>query len=815
MRKFLLSFCLLITVLSTFAQTFSATVNQTIPDDGSTVTFDIIVNGLPSTIDTFFGLEQVCLNMTHTWDSDMEVKIQAPDGTTSTLFSGVGGADDDFTNTCLSGSGIPIATGTAPFTGTFQSMGVIGNINNGQNPNGIWKLVVHDTYAFADQGFMIDWNITFGANPAHPFLFASSNLPIVKLTTIGTAISNDPKVPVMMQIIDNGPGVRNYTNQTNYAYEGRIMTEWQGFSGPGYPKKNYDFELVDSLGVEIDASILGMSVEHDWIFKAEYLDHTLIKNMLSYDMARKMGNYAPNTRPCEIILDGEYIGYYTLTEKVKRDANRVNIAKMDSTDTTGINLTGGYIIEMNINGDPADWTSNYAASNSTTACCPVEYKHVYPKSNVILPVQHDYIRAYTDTFENVLASNYYANPDTGYRKYIDENAFIDFLIVNEFSVNYDSYGRSTYLYKNKGGKLKCGPSWDYDRAFEYTNPGLTTGWVWQITHQYWPFPFHWERMWEDSIYRKQLACRWFSLRQNILHTDSFMAYIDTMAAKLDEAQGRNFTAWNDLGGQTYYDQIDSLKSFLNRRLDWIDMTLAQENVSLPLVYLPTDTALCQSAVFDASYNGTQYTYNWQPGPDTSIITLLQSGTYNLQVTGDFGCYTKKSMDVTFAQPTISFNSQQVGGNPLIWYFIPSVTVGNTFSWSFGDGTFSTSISPTHTYATNGTYIVSLTTTSAGGCTASYQYTLIISGVSINEANVFEGQIYPNPFEDKIEIAFTTPTQTSFSLHLINQLGQNILTQSYPAATQRLSLSTAPIAAGVYVLQIVVGDRIWMNKVVKL
>ena len=62
------------------AQSFNAIVNTEIPDDGTDISFDIEVTGLPDVIDTLFGLETVCLNLDHTWDSDLEVKLIAPDG---------------------------------------------------------------------------------------------------------------------------------------------------------------------------------------------------------------------------------------------------------------------------------------------------------------------------------------------------------------------------------------------------------------------------------------------------------------------------------------------------------------------------------------------------------------------------------------------------------------------------------------------------------------------------------------------------------------------------------------------------------------
>lgn len=647
------------------AQTFTATVNQGIPDDGSTVYFQIEVSGLPNQIDTTFGLERVCFNIEHTYDEDLQLQLVAPNGKTVRLLGGVGGGGHNFTNTCLEGTGTPLSSSSAPFSGVFQSNGVLGDVNQGQNPNGTWTLVAYDTYPFADAGFLVDWSLTFGNDPAHPFFFVSSNLPIVHLTTLAEPIGDDPKVPVGLTIIDHGPGQRNFVDDTDFAFSGKIMAEWQGFTGPSYPKKNYDFEIMDDLGNDLDTTLLGLPSESDWIFKAEYLDHTLIKNALTYEMARRMGPYAPRTRACELVLDGEYIGLYFLTEQVKRSKNRVDIAKLKPEDLEGSELTGGYLFEMNINyNQPADWVSPNLPINYATSGVPVEFKYVYPRREVIQPEQGQYLQTYVNDFENALLADNFDDPAAGFRSLADEQSFINFLIVNEFSVNYDSYGRSTYLIKEKdtaGGKLKCGPPWDYDRAYEYNAPELTNGWVWEITHPYWPFPFWWSRMWQDPVYRKRVACRWTMLRQNTLTNEAFLGAIDSLAGDIGEAQQRNFTVWNDLT-RPYDTNVDSLKSFLLRRLNWMDQTLALQQVSPPEVYLPADTVWVEGTVFDAAQLiGNQYTYNWQPGPDTATIQFPASGLYHLVVTDNYGCFTRKAMQVTLQEANSVLETAPWGG----------------------------------------------------------------------------------------------------------------------------------------------------------
>lgn len=575
-RKFniilLVVFYTLISTSSLYSQIFFSPVNQPIPDDGTCISFPIEVNGLPIAIDTSYGLVQVTLNMSHTWDSDMEARLLAPDGSSFLLFSGVGGDGDNFTGTILRDDAPDyIFNYVAPFTGTFKPMGFMGTLNNGQNPNGTWKIVLHDTYPYADQGFMYSWSIRFSTNAPAPFPFTSSVLPIAKIMTNGNFIPNEPKVPAYLQIINNGEGQLNKLTDTVFEYEGDILVELQGFTGVASPKKNYDFDLVNNAGLEIDTSLMGMPSENDWIFKSESTDPTLMSNPLTYEFARRMGIYAPNTRFCELFLDGEYQGVYNLTEKVKRGKNRVDIAKLKPKDTTGIELTGGYIIEMNHNGAPGAWDSQYLPINYSTCQLPVQFKYVYPKSWEIMPQQAAYIKEYVDNFELSLHLPNYADPINGYRKWIDESTFIDFMLVNEFSTNYDSYGRSTYLYKEKdtdGGKLKIGPPWDYDRGY-----CCVTDWVWEVTHPMWPFPDWWSIFNTDSLYRQQTYCRWQLLRYNEWETAKFISYIDSVAAIIEPAANRNIERWPNLGYYDFQTAIATLKSILTDRLIWMDNNL--------------------------------------------------------------------------------------------------------------------------------------------------------------------------------------------------------------------------------------------------
>ena len=125
----------------------------------------------------------------------------------------------------------------------------------------------------------------------------NSNLPIVIITTQnGVPIPDDPRVVAHMGVIDNGAGFTNNVNDPFTTYDGRIEIEIRGSTSQQYPKKSYGLETQDVLGNNLNVSFLGMPVENDWILNGPYPDKTMIRNVLTFDIAQKMGHYSSNTR---------------------------------------------------------------------------------------------------------------------------------------------------------------------------------------------------------------------------------------------------------------------------------------------------------------------------------------------------------------------------------------------------------------------------------------------------------------------------------------------------------------------------------------
>ncbi len=587
-RHFLYA-ALLLPLLAT-SQTFT-TSGGAIPDDGTAVEFPIAVSGLaPSTIDTsMFGLETVCVDIAHSWVSDLEIRIVAPDGTNALLFGGLGGDTDFFTNTCLNPA-VPeaITDAAPPFTGTFKPQGPMGLVNNGQGGDGIWKLRIYDTYAFADAGDLLSASITFGNDPAGYYSITESDLPIVVINTGGQQIVNEPKIMAAMGIIDNGPGSLNHTNDPFNGYQNHIGIEVRGNSSTMFQKRSYGFELWDTNGEEIDEPLLGMPTESDWVLSANHSDKSLLNNPLTFDLAQRAGHYAPRWRHVAVILDGAYIGTYVLMEKIKRDGDRVDIAKLQPQDTLGDELTGGYIIKLDWaqGSNSAGWTSPFPPPGGNGQVTEFLVDHPNEPS----PLQTAYIQAYVDSFETALDGPDFTDPVIGYRHFLDERSAIDFFLINELGRNVDGYRLSTFLHKDRdshGGRLVLGPMWDFDLAFRnanYCDGSVVEGWAYQFASVC-PDdgklpPFWWERLMQDAAFTDSLRCRWEDLRGNVFSPVRLDAWCDSMAGHLALGAQQNFTQWPILGHwvwpnpwplpDSYLGEVAELKNWINARWQWLD-----------------------------------------------------------------------------------------------------------------------------------------------------------------------------------------------------------------------------------------------------
>jgi len=484
-----------------------------------------------------------------------------------------------------------------------------------------------------------DGSFTYQTTPewfTAPVAF-SSDLPIIVINTNGSQpIPDDPKIVATMGVIDNGPGNRNHSTDPYNNYNGYIGIETRGESSQMFPKKSYSVETQDVNGENINVELLGFPAENDWILYAPYTDKTMMRNEITFKLSRDIGRYASRTRACEVILNGDYQGVYTLMEKIKVDDGRVDIASLKPDEISGDDLTGGYILRVDkIDGN------DYPAWNSGG----IDFQYFDPAGEDLVAQQQIYIQNFISAVNSSINGAGFANPETGYAKYIDVPSFIDNMLISELGLNVDGYRFSTYMYKDKdskGGKLVLGPLWDFNLAYgnvdyntavqsptnAFGNPA--GGWLYKDFRMFW-FP----KLMSDPNFQNKMKTRWDSLRDDELSNTRITFLIDSMAASLEESQVRNYERWPILGtyvwpnqfiGATYAQEVAWLKNWIITRANWMDTHLPGTIITDPDPVTGVDDEFTQAGVSVYPNPGTDvFTIEWpNPSRQSCNVEILNA-----------------------------------------------------------------------------------------------------------------------------------------------------------------------------------------------
>jgi hypothetical protein len=411
----------------------------------------------------------------------------------------------------------------------------------------------------------------------------SSNLPIIVIDTAGKSINEGQQTPALVSIISPSEQSRARVEEEP-DFLGRAGINVRGKSSAGFAKKQYHLETWDELNQDLDESLLGLPAESDWVLQGPYSDKSLMRNALVYQWSNEIGRYAPKTRFVEVFLNimqdnlslSDYVGVYVFMEKIKIGPDRVDITRLNAGDVNEPEITGGYIVKK----DKADGTDQtIRTSRGHTLACQSGGKD-------LTTAQKAWIQAYINEFESALYGRNFTDTTRGYAQYIDTDSFIDHHILVELAKNIDGFRISTYMFKERAGKLKMGPVWDYNLSLgnaNYLEGWQAMGWYNRLLSAG-DYPW-WRRLFEDPAFRRRYADRWFTLRQGQFTRERLLGRIDEYTLLLDEAQARNFERWRILGSYVWpnwfiadsFDQeILWMKGWLSERLTWMDAQIGRE-----------------------------------------------------------------------------------------------------------------------------------------------------------------------------------------------------------------------------------------------
>ena len=447
--------------------------------------------------------------------------------------------------------------------------------------------------------------------PYHPVQrvdFTSSNLPIVviNLDVPMKAKNANERTGATITILNRKDGGRNrmsdldelpdFTNSEIFDYHGKIQIKHRGnTSFSESEKKPFSVHTVDESREKIDANILNMGAHHDWVLLAPFSDKSLMRDVLTYELQEGYFDYTPKARFCEVVLEGVYQGVYAVVARARRGKNRLDLPK---PGLSGDALSGGYHLVIDRSHRPGFYLTHKPRKKSGALIPYPPYAQLkYPDPDNIQEKQMEYIQSFLENFEDTLAGDEFKDPVHGYQAHLDDMSAIDFMLTQEFTRNIDGYRLSTPIYKYNNAKdprLKFS-IWDFNIALgnaNYLDGDKEYGWCYLELNESNPVnavPFWFPRLMEDEAFVFKFTERWCQYRSTT-HSNEYINHkIDSIAILLNEAQERNFKAWNLLGryvwpnafvGATWDEELDYLKEYTIKRAEWMDRELGLHPVDM-------------------------------------------------------------------------------------------------------------------------------------------------------------------------------------------------------------------------------------------
>ena len=401
------------------------------------------------------------------------------------------------------------------------------------------------------------FTVTKNIDPTAPG-YMKTGLPVVYVNTDGGNDITSKTNFITANMSIRGAGGYEGMSAVSCNIRGRGNTTWT------WPKKPYLLKLDEQRAV------FGLPKHKRWVLLANFMDRTLMRNMVSMHVAQKTRlDWTPHCVPVELVLNGVHQGTYLLIEQVRVDNDRVNIIEMTPEDNSGAALTGGWLLELDFHYDN---TFQWKERN-----IPFAVKD--PDPDKITDAQKNYIKYYIKEVSDAIYGSNFADPDKGYARYLDVDSFIDYWIVFEVMCNHElGNPGSVFFHKDRGGKLTAGPCWDFDwgvLSFK-TTPGdkrLIN------RHAIW-----YDRLFNDPVFKEKVKIRFYELLPELVTIPNYMDECETL---LEKSAALNFEMWNPAedrsqnGGQiingdeelSFHDAVTRLKHNFNTHLEVIKNNL--------------------------------------------------------------------------------------------------------------------------------------------------------------------------------------------------------------------------------------------------
>lgn len=362
---------------------------------------------------------------------------------------------------------------------------------------------------------------------------------------VSLSIANATKVPGTLTI-KQGDKIL-YESGTYIKGESGMTVKIRGNTSAYLPKKPYKIKLQKK------ADLLTRGDNHkyqdkDWLLlKSGDVD---LNTTIGFKVNELVGiQWTPAYKYVELVMNGDYRGIYMLCESVKRNPDcRIDIGK------------DGFIAEY----DAYWWNENIYLDSSIMSLFKYTFK--YPDEENMTEDMLGAIKSSINSMENSIM-------DRDYDNYWDVNSLVSWVIAQDILGNSDGWGSNIYFTKyclSNETKYKMGTLWDFDMVMNTTDR-------FSSSHTKWIFEF----LSSDENFMKLYREKWISIGGNIcLSVINWLKEFkdSNIAIALDTARRKDAVRWDGEYNQLS-DDVDKAMEWFRNRLQWMNMTIGEADVS--------------------------------------------------------------------------------------------------------------------------------------------------------------------------------------------------------------------------------------------
>ncbi len=378
------------------------------------------------------------------------------------------------------------------------------------------------------------------------------SLPIIELST-SQDISSEAKIPCTVRWVSSPTGVDRTAKPELLNGKVRI----HGASSQSYEKK--------SLALSLDSPTrwLGQKSRRQWVLNAAYVDCSLMRHKLSYDLFQSLSSdgvrrHASASRFVEMRLNGQYHGTYLLMERVE-----------------------GSLLGFTPKGQPSKVPAvlykaiDHDANFSNPGHSGYEQREPSPEDQEYWGPLED-----LNQFVATATDAEFTNAQSGIGSRLDVDNAIDFHLLVLFTSNMDGFDKNFILARDAASVAHPVPlfffvPWDYDATFGRNWEGSP------VEPTFWLSNNLFDRLLSHDVFRQKYLHRWQALRGRQFSVETVHRMIDDNARAVATTAQRNENRWTPIrgaesGSLAFTEDVTQMKEWVVARTRWLDEKIERQ-----------------------------------------------------------------------------------------------------------------------------------------------------------------------------------------------------------------------------------------------